>query len=150
MNLTESLTARYWAKVDKHGPTPDHAPELGPCWPWLASCTSVGYGQIQTGRRGEGNVLAHHVALALAGRAMPEPGQHTDHLCRRRDCQNPDHLEVVSHGENIRRGRGVKLTHDLADHIRSDSRSSRQVAAELGVHHSRVVAIRQGKAWVRT
>jgi len=27
-----------------------------------------------------------------------------DHLCKTRQCVNPDHLEAVTHKENIRRG----------------------------------------------
>lgn len=35
-----------------------------------------------------------------------------DHLCRRRDCVNPSHLEAVTSGENTRRGLpGVLRTH---------------------------------------
>ncbi len=30
-------TDRFWAKVDKNGPVPLHALDLGPCWIWIAS-----------------------------------------------------------------------------------------------------------------
>ena len=35
-----------------------------------------------------------------------------DHLCRVRHCVNPDHLEIVTRGENVRRGlKGILTTH---------------------------------------
>jgi hypothetical protein len=27
----------FWAKVDKNGPIPAHAPELSECWIWLGA-----------------------------------------------------------------------------------------------------------------
>ena len=33
-------------------------------------------------------------------------GAELDHLCGMRDCVNPDHLELVTHRENVLRGRG--------------------------------------------
>ena len=41
-----------------------------------------------------------------------------DHLCRNRSCVNPDHMEIVTHAENCRRGipRCSKLTHCKRGH----------------------------------
>lgn len=36
------LEERFWAKVNKDGPIPEHRPELGPCWVWTGSL-SRGY-----------------------------------------------------------------------------------------------------------
>ena len=27
-----TLAERFWAKVNKDGPVPEHRPDLGPCW----------------------------------------------------------------------------------------------------------------------
>ena len=48
--------------------------------------------------------LAHRIAYEAANGPIPE-GMVLDHLCRSRNCVNPDHLEVVTHAENQRRGR---------------------------------------------
>ncbi len=37
-------------------------------------------------------------------------GMDLDHLCRNESCVNPDHLELVTHAKNCRRGRATKLT----------------------------------------
>jgi transposase-like protein len=38
-----------------------------------------------------------------------------DHLCRNRSCVNPKHLEVVTRGENVRRGK-VSALRSLKEH----------------------------------
>ena len=69
------------------------------CWLWTAS-TSNGYGIIKVRGRFRG---AHRVSYEIYRGAIP-PGFVTDHLCRVPCCVNPDHLEVVTIGENVRRG----------------------------------------------
>ncbi len=46
---------------------------------------------------------------------IPE-GLELDHLCRVRHCVNPDHLEAVTHRENIRRGLGGPRSHCINGH----------------------------------
>lgn len=93
--------ARFWAKVNKTGPVPDYAPDLGPCWLWLAA-KNKGYGCFGvTGKM----VLAHRYAYELAIGPIPS-GLTIDHLCRTPSCVNPAHLEPVTHRENVLRGVG--------------------------------------------
>lgn len=48
-----------------------------------------------------------HAYESLVG---PIPGELTiDHLCRVRCCVNPDHLEPVTRGENVRRGEAGRV-----------------------------------------
>lgn len=98
------LPTDFWAKVNKDGPVPEHRPDLGPCWLWTGAKQSLGYGTIGGGTD---KMLAHHV---LVGK--PPKGLEYDHLCRIRNCVRPDHLELVTHAENVRRGlRGQLVTH---------------------------------------
>jgi hypothetical protein len=91
---------RFRAKVDQDGPLPPYHPELGPCHVWTgARSTPAPYGVFWTG---EQVVYAHQYAVQLDGRAIPE-GMEPDHLCEVVWCVRPEHLEVVTRAENIRR-----------------------------------------------
>jgi len=48
--------------------------------------------------------FAHRIAVVLATGADIAPDMDVDHLCRNTKCVNPDHLEAVTHIENIMRG----------------------------------------------
>jgi HNH endonuclease len=99
--VTSSLETRFWSKVDKNGPTPEHRPDLGPCWIWTGG-TSNGYGRIWR----DGRVTpAHRVAYEMLVGPLADDRE-PDHLCRNHPCVNPTHLEAVTRRENLRRGVG--------------------------------------------
>lgn len=65
------------------------------CWLWAGHRDTDGYGQTSGGR-------AHRIAyLTLVGE-IPD-GMILDHLCRRRYCVNPEHLQPVTAQENALR-----------------------------------------------
>lgn len=105
---------RFWAKVNKDGPIPDYAPQLGPCWIFTGSKTPGGYGQFRPESRGPCWV-AHRYSYGLAGLEIPE-GLQLDHLCRVRACVNPGHLEPVTQLKNIRRGTSVAVRNAAKTH----------------------------------
>lgn len=69
------------------------------CWLWSSSTTGDGYG---TGSIGGEAFLAHRWAYERLKQPIPD-GLEIDHLCRTRNCVNPEHLEVVTHRENMHR-----------------------------------------------
>lgn len=96
MNLT-SLPDRITSKIRQ---VPCSRPELGVCWVWTAAKSSVGYGMTWNGT----TVVGAHVFTYTSLVGPVPPGLHLDHLCRVPLCVNPQHLEPVTPGENVRRG----------------------------------------------
>jgi hypothetical protein len=115
---------------------PEHAqvivdPTTG-CWIWIGSRDGKGYGRLR--RTNERRYVgAHRVAYEQHRGPIPD-GLELDHLCRVTVCVNPQHLEAVTHRENLRRGEspGMQLRrrgqcvhgHDLAAaYVRRDNGS---------------------------
>lgn len=71
----------------------------GDCWIWTASRKENGYGQFNLGRK---NWNAHRLVYLLSGGKIPDDFE-LDHLCRVRECVNPEHLEPVTRQVNVRR-----------------------------------------------
>lgn len=72
-------------------------------------------------------------------------GSELDHLCRQRDCVNLDHVEVVSHGENVRRSRAVQADHWIARLRCRLEWTQRELAAALGVSRALVALWEAGR-----
>lgn len=70
------------------------------CWLWTGSKSALGYGSATWNGK---TASAHRVSYLMHRGAIPK-GLELDHLCRNPSCVNPDHLEAVTHGENVRRG----------------------------------------------
>lgn len=69
------------------------------CWRWTGTRNGDGYGSLSID--GKSHCTHRWVFERLVG-AIPE-GHDIDHLCRVRDCVNPDHLEPVTRRENLHR-----------------------------------------------
>lgn len=99
------------------------------CWIWQLYKDGRGYGYVGDGT---GRVrTAHRVYYELMVGPVPE-GLELDHVCQNPSCMNPGHMEPVTHLENMRRGKGTKLT---AEQIEQ---------AQFGEEHPRVLATRFG------
>lgn len=119
--------------------------EANGCWRWTGSITTTGYGHFSINRV---YFQAHRLMYILHRGPIAE--RDLDHLCRNRACVNPDHLEPVTHRENMRRGPRVRLTpervqliHELADR----GFSQRQIGRLLTVDHSTVCRVLAGQRW---
>lgn len=71
-----------------------------PCWIWKLSKTKGGYGKTKS----NGRTCSVHKFVWQATVGSVTPGLQLDHLCRRRPCCNPHHLEEVTGQINIARG----------------------------------------------
>jgi hypothetical protein len=86
------------------------------CWDWVGAITA-GYGTIRVEGK---HVPTHRFVYEKLKKVKIPSGYVIDHLCKNTRCVNPDHLEVVTHGENTSRGihqqrKYCKHGHELTD-----------------------------------
>lgn len=74
------------------------------CWLWIGPLDAAGYGSVSFADTSS----AHRMAWVLSRGKIPD-GLELDHLCRVRRCVNPEHLEPVTHAENMRRAAPFRL-----------------------------------------
>ncbi len=91
--MTPYRLALFQAKLARRF-TPGMADE---CWVWCGSCDRDGYGRFYYEKK---NRQAHRVSFEHYHGPIVD-GNDVDHRCNRRNCCNPDHLQQVSHEENI-------------------------------------------------
>lgn len=94
-NPTRSIPYEYQSRIALDASTG--------CWIWTGPLDTHGYGQARVDGR---TAIAHRVVYAALVGEVPA-GLELYHLCRVRACVNPDHLEPVTHRENVLRGEGV-------------------------------------------
>ena len=107
------LCVKHLRRKEKHGDTVTvrvihdsdkrfHATLIkdpGGCWLWPGHASRGGY--VRASFDGV-RWLVHRWAYQRFVASIPD-GLVVDHLCRVRNCVNPEHLEAVTHKENIRR-----------------------------------------------
>lgn len=115
---------RFWSRVDKGGPIPLVRGVTGRCWVWTGPPNRDGYGRIQDGGR---TFLAHRWAYLDSYGDIPV-GLELDHLCRRRSCVRLDHLDAVTHAENVRRSLPYRVvkTHCPQGHAYDEANTLRR------------------------
>ncbi|GAA2691987.1 HNH endonuclease family protein [Nonomuraea recticatena] len=114
---------RWLKRVDMAGTVPQHAPELGPCWPTNGPTNSKGYPIISVGGKTK---LLHLVVYPTVHGPIP-PGWEVDHLCHHPDyckkkagcphrrCGNPGHWRAVPQEENNLRSGSVTAVNARKD-----------------------------------
>jgi len=118
-----------------------------PCWIWKRAIDTRGYGI--RGRNGFDSSLVHLQFWEMINGKCPV-GHELDHVCRRRDCVRPDHLEAVTHQINVQRGLSAKLSkEEVLEILRlsAEGHSSRYLGRKFGVSKTQILKIRYGVAW---
>lgn len=157
----------FWSSVNKHGPTPEHRLELGPCWVWTGRMNVGGYGCFHLG----GLTTAHRVSFYLARGSYPNAGTSRRdmgcvlHHCDNRACVNPDHLFEGSYKDNAvdmtKKGRRfvmrapgetnprAVLTADIVETIRSlrGVMTHKHIAARFGIARRTVTHVLNRTSW---
>ena len=88
--MKKSFIERFWSKVDIRGEDE--------CWNWNAVKDKDGYGYVVSRKA----IKAHRLSYMFCKGDIPF-GLEIDHLCRNHGCVNPNHLECVTHNENMTR-----------------------------------------------
>lgn len=107
--MTVGELARFHAKIDKQRRLTRRRGVRGPCWAWTGATNSSGYAVLRLdGHGGVDEVrLAHRLSYEHFIGPIPE-GLEPDHLCEQSDCVNPEHVEPVTHLENMRRSMSLE------------------------------------------
>lgn len=152
--LDAATIARFWAKVDRHGPDD--------CWPWTDNrYGGTEYGQFRIGERGWG---AHRVAARIAFGRPPEGRPMTLHSCDHQFCCNPAHLRYGTQADNVRdkqeRGRqangeriglsrltAAKVAEIRALYRRGHDPNQDALAKMFGVSSSTIHYVVTGQTW---
>lgn len=103
--VRQAVADRFWSKVNKGSPED--------CWEWVGGARNVaGYGVFSIDKAMR---QAHRVAYELTVGPIPD-GLTIDHRCPTKHCVNPAHMEVVTRGENGRRGNLERRVYIRATH----------------------------------
>ncbi len=109
------------------------------CWIWIGRRYRVGYGQFNwSDQRWD---YAHRFAYQTFNGSLVD-GLEIDHMCNNKSCVNPNHLEQVTHAENMRRAYAYKAAtsdrcrrgkHKLPPYVRGESRKCSMCRKESDV-----------------
>ncbi len=161
--MDEKRVARFWARVNKSGPVPEHMPHLGACWLWTHTIATNGYGRIFWGKSLR---TTHRLSWELTRGAIPLGGV-ICHRCDVKHCVNPSHMFVGTQADNLRdmreKGRGVvpkmvganhansKLTEADVVEIRrrrAQGETLMSIGAAFGVRFTTIEKVVNRKAWL--
>jgi hypothetical protein len=129
------------------------------CWDWLGGKNAAGYGRLTFRKM---RFLAHRASF-FAFNGKISKSKNACHRCDNPACVNPDHIFKGTQLDNIRdcikkgrfRARGVqgernglaKLNNETVISLRSDKRTSTELAKIYGVSLSSICRARKKETW---
>jgi hypothetical protein len=137
IKFTAADEARFWAKVNKDGPTMPHMES--PCWVWTAFKNQGKYGMVGVG--GRKVRLAHRVSWILSNGPIPHDGSAHGicvlHRCDNPSCVNPSHLFLGTNADNVR-DKTSKGRNNAPQGDRHGSRTKPERLSRGNSHYSRL------------
>lgn len=159
--LDREFRERFWSRVDKDGPVPEHMPHLGSCWVWTGSKHKFGYGFQRFMGKSE---VAHRVSWFLEHGVVSS--KFVCHRCDNPGCVRPSHLWEGTCGENQKdmadKGRGGSpgfqgITHPMAALNEADVYEIRklwdekcgqaEIAKQFGISRIHAARIGRRRSW---
>lgn len=115
------------------------------CHVWPGATSGFGYPVANVNGRGTFTYL--HVATYLLFRGDIPEGFEVDHACSNKRCLNPEHLQALSHGDNISRegtvGRQRKFDPSEIVRLQLEGLSDAAIAEELGTSSASIQLARR-------
>lgn len=106
------------------------------CWEWLAYKNPEGYAIFWNGKS---MIVAHRWYYEYLYGLIPV-GLEPDHLCNNKGCVNSEHIEPVTHQENMRRAFNNRPRRERLDTCKRGhpySKENTYVNARTGNYHCR-------------
>lgn len=154
MILSEGDESRLWSRVI----IPKNV--ITDCWLWNAGKNSWGYGYFKVDGKTK---IIHRLVYELLKGSISD-GLQIDHLCKIRNCVNPNHLEPVTPKENVRRssafgsiqqqgerGSNARLTSEQIKEVKrlysTGSFTQKELGEMFGISFQHVSQIVNNKRW---
>lgn len=111
------------------------------CWVWQLARTRTGYGSVKINGK---TCKPHRVFYERRFGSVPV-GTEIHHRCENRACCNPDHLEAITHHDNVRKSARQKLTTEQLQELSTllETVAVRDLADRFGVTIGRIYHIRR-------
>jgi hypothetical protein len=126
------------------------------CWIWQLGTTESGYGTFQknfgrdlNGKRIIKTIFAYRHYWEQKYGSIPD-NLEPDHVCRNRICVNPDHIELVTHAENVRRSPKTLLSVEKvkeAKKLKDSGLTITEIAKMFNVHRTTIGKALSGVNW---
>lgn len=156
---------RFWSRVNKDGPVPEHVPHLGQCWIWMNILGDSPSANPRTARFrvfGGKVFLPSRVSYALFNGGL-QPDLKVCHKCDNPRCVNPYHLFGGTQADNIAdalskrrlvygdRATGAKLNDEKVMEIKALLQegllSQERIGCLFGVRQPAISDISRGRKW---
>lgn len=128
-----------------------HEGDESVCWEWTGSFSGVGRPSFDL--KGK-KITAYRLVYELVNGVKIPHGQVVRHKCDNKVCCNPRHLELGTHGENMKDMK-ERNRHGLTAHavnaikkLLSEQRTHEEIAKLYGVDRSTIGRIARGEAYV--
>ena len=117
------------------------------CWDWQLYTNENGYGCMWCVEK-ERDEKAHIVFYERAKGKIPK-GKEVHHVCENHACVNPDHLEVLTKAEHLRKHKAILTLEEVRDirNLTEKKISARKLAKMFNISRGAIRGIIKNRTW---